>query len=85
MMAPKKEGREEGGMDGWMDRPTGGRNGSVLEGGSCESLVPRFHQRVQIWRHLLFSRPAADQGENWRGEGEGEKKKKNETDGRRLK
>ncbi|TNN63103.1 hypothetical protein EYF80_026719 [Liparis tanakae] len=62
-----------------MDGPTGGRNGSVREGGSCESLIPRFHQRVQIWRHLLFSRPAADQGGNWRGEGEGEKKKKKKT------
>lgn len=34
-----------------------GRNGRVFEGGSCESLIPRFHQRVQIWRLLLLSSP----------------------------
>lgn len=28
--------------------------GGYFEGGSCESLIPRFHQRVQIWRHLLL-------------------------------
>lgn len=46
MMAQKREGRRAG----WM----GGRNGRVFEGGLCESLIPRFHQRVQIWRHLLL-------------------------------
>lgn len=46
MMAQKREGRK----DGWI----GGRNGRVFEGGSCESLIPRFHQCVQIWRYLLL-------------------------------
>lgn len=44
-----------------------GRNGRVVEGGSCESLIPQFHQRVQIWTHLLLHEacsqdpPLADQ------------------------
>lgn len=46
VMAQKWEHRR----NGWM----GGRNGKAFEGGSCESLIPRFHQRVQIWRHLLL-------------------------------
>lgn len=29
-------------------------DGRVFEGGSCESLIPWFHQRVQIWTHLLL-------------------------------
>lgn len=28
--------------------------GRVFEGGPCESFVPGFHQRVQIWRLLLL-------------------------------
>lgn len=71
MMAQRRQGRRYG----WM----GGRDGRVCEGGSCKSLIPRFHQRVQIWRHLLFSRPAADQRETHRvgkegRKGEGEKR-----------
>lgn len=46
MMAQKREGRRYA----WM----GGRNGRVFDGGLCESLIPWFHQRVQIWRHLLL-------------------------------
>lgn len=39
-----EEAKEE---EGWL----GGR---VFEEGSGESLIPRFHQCVQIWRHLLL-------------------------------
>lgn len=65
-----------GGIEGWMR----GRKGRVFEGGSCESLIPRFHQRVQIWRLLLLSSPVLKtrhgpgrkledrKGKGWRGE-----------------
>lgn len=46
----KRHGEGGVGMDGL----NGGRNGRVVEGGLCESLIPRFHQRVQIWTHLLL-------------------------------
>lgn len=79
----------EGGVG--MDGLNGGRNGRVVEGGLCESLIPQFHQRVQIWTHLLLHEACSQDPPLTSEKPEGsrgkriEEKKKNTTSGRNFK